>query len=78
MCAVVTTEVLGFPEVTGKRSISFGLLLHSLEYHISTTCKLTIGTSSTGPVTVVSSVNILDGFRRHVVLPDNISVNKCL
>lgn len=52
MCTVVTTEVLGFPELTGKQSISFGLLLHSLD--ISTTCKLTVGASSTGPVTVVS------------------------
>ena len=52
MCTVVTTEVLGFPEITGKQSISFGLLPHSLD--ISSTGKLTVGTSSTGPVTVVS------------------------
>jgi len=74
MCTVVTTKVLDFPEPTGQQSISFGLLPHSLD--ISTACKLTAGTSSTGPVTV--EVNILVGFRRHVVLPDYINVNKCL
>lgn len=52
MCAVVTTEVIDFPELTGKWSVSSGLLPHYLD--ISTTCKLTVGSSSIGPVTVIS------------------------
>lgn len=52
MCTVVTAQVLGFPELTGKHSFAFAFLLRSLD--ISTTCKLTMGISSTGPVTVAS------------------------